>query len=149
VGLATAVLAAAPAVAQTGHPITITATGTGVARVQPKNRKSNASIAAAVKKADKIANQRAFQEGRETAHAYARAAGRRLVRLVSVSDVQTSPFYGGGQYFGPFGPNRYCGKVRVRVGKFVRGQKPTFKKVRRCFVPRFETRTLTLTYQAR
>lgn len=149
-GLTIALLVAAPAAAHTGRSIRITATGTGVARVDPTNRKSNASIVAAVKAARKIANQRAFQEGRENAHAYARAAGRKLVRLISVSDVQSSPFYGLGPYGGgPFGPNRYCGMVRVRVRPPVTGQRPTFKRVRRCLVPRFASLNLVLTYLAR
>ena len=151
-GLTVALLAATPAVARTEHLVSITANGTGTARVHPSNRKSNSSIVAAVKKAQKIANERAIEEGREYAHDYAKEAGRKIVRLVSISDVQVNNGYfgyGGGSSTGPFGPNKYCGIVRVRVGKFVRGQRPTFKKERRCFVPRSVYKTLTMTYLAK
>jgi hypothetical protein len=153
-GLAVALLAAAPAGARTEHLVTITANGTGTALVHPSNRKSNTSIVAAVKKAQKIANERAFEDAREYAHDFAKEAGRKIIRLVSISDVQANigyygGGYGGGSDSGPFGPNKYCGVVRVRVGKFVRGQRPTFKKERRCFVPRRAYKTLTLTYLAK
>ncbi|MBV8911574.1 MAG: hypothetical protein JOZ05_00890, partial [Acetobacteraceae bacterium] len=57
-------------------------------------------------------------------------------------------FYGPGQLAGPFGPGRYCGTVRQVVGRPVKGKKPTFKRVHRCFVPRFAFVTLSVTYAA-
>src|SRR5207248_1695307 len=98
--------------------------------------------------ADKIAVKRAFRDGHQYALQFARAAGLKLGGLISVTDDGSGSdgYYGG--YGSPFGPNKYCGKVRVPVGKPVDGQKPTFKKVRRCFVPSFITHALTLTYAA-
>lgn len=106
---------------------TITATGTGQARVLPKNRHSNASIAAAVDAVRKASIGGALMEAHKT----------------------NGP-YGPGPYaaIGPFGPGQYCGTVRQVVGRPVKGQKPKLKKVHRCFVPRFASISLTVTYSA-
>jgi uncharacterized protein YggE len=148
-----ALLFATPAVAQPGQSQsgdTITATGTGQTRVLPKNRHSSASIAAAVDAARKASIAGALEEAHEYALDYAKAVGFTVGGVISVSDVQTNGFYGPGPAagIGPFGPGQYCGTVRQLVGRPVNGRKPTFRKVHRCFVPRFAYTTLSVTYAA-
>jgi uncharacterized protein YggE len=141
-----------PAVAQpatTSSGDTITATGTGQALVKPKNRNSNASIAAAYDRARRGAIRQALKEAHEYAVDYAKAVRLTLGGVISVSDAQTNGFYGYGPgAIGPFGPGQFCGTVRQPVGKPVPGQKPTLKTVHRCIVPRFAFTSLTVTYSA-
>jgi uncharacterized protein YggE len=147
-----ATLVGTPAVAQpaaTSAGDTITATGTAQTRVVPKNRHSNASIAAAVERAHKASIAGALKQAHEYAVLYAKAVGMTLGTVVSVSDAQNS-FYGPGPFagIGPFGPGQFCGTIQQLMGRPVKGQKPKFKKVHRCFVPRFAFATLTVTYSA-
>jgi uncharacterized protein YggE len=142
-------LAAAPAVADQSK--SVTATGTGTVKVTPTNRQSNASIKAAVEAARKTAIKPAIDNAREHALLYAQAAGLALGPVISVSDVQSNGFaYYGGPFFGPFGPDQYCGFIRRTTVKIVAGKKKIVpgKRVRRCFVPAFESTTLTITYSA-
>jgi len=74
--LVTAALSAAPAAAQQSEGKTVTATGTGQARVHPTNRHSDASIVAAVDAARQAAIGDAFREAREYALDYAQTAAR-------------------------------------------------------------------------
>jgi hypothetical protein len=144
--LATTPAIAQPATSSTAQ--TITATGTAQTRVRPKDRKSDASIAAAVEKAHKASIAGALKQAREYAALYAKAVGMTLGNVISVSDAQNS-FYGPGPFFlGPFGPGRFCGTVTRIVGRPVKGQKPKLKRVHRCFVPAFASATLTVTYAA-
>jgi uncharacterized protein YggE len=144
-------LGAAPAIAQPAQSSsgdTITATGTAQMRVVPKNRHSSASIAAAVDRAHKASIAGALTQAHEYAVDYANATGLKLGSVISVSDVQNG-FYGPGSLgIGPFGPGQYCGTIRQVVGRPVRGQKPKFKTVHRCIVPRFASATLSVTYSA-
>jgi uncharacterized protein YggE len=139
-----------PAIAQpatSSSADTITATGTSQTRVVPKNRNSNASIAAAVDRAHKASIAGALEEAHEYAVLYAKAVGMTLGNVISVSDAQ-NVFYGPGAIIGPFGPDQYCGTITQRVAPPVKGQKPKLKKVHRCFVPQFAPATLTVTYAA-
>jgi uncharacterized protein YggE len=137
---------AQPATSSTAQ--TITATGTAQTRVVPKNRHSNASIAAAVEKAHKASIAGALSQAREYAALYAKAVGMTLGAVISVSDAQNG-FYGPGPFgLGPFGPGQFCGTVSRVIGRPVKGQKPKFKKVHRCIVPQFSFATLTVTYAA-
>jgi hypothetical protein len=69
--------------------------------------------------------------------------------VTSVSDSPANGFFAYGPgVIGPFGPGQFCGTVRQVVGKPVKGQKPTFKSVHRCVVPRFAYISLTVTYSA-
>ncbi len=143
-------LATTPAIAQPAQSSsaqTITATGTAQTRVAPKNRNSNASIAAAVDRARKASIAGALKQAHEYAVLYASAVGMTLGNVISVSDTQNG-FYGPGLYVGPFGPGRFCGTVPRPVGRPVKGQKLKFKQVHRCFVPPFASATLTVTYAA-
>lgn len=132
---------------------TITATGTKLVKVTPKNRKSNSSIQAAVQAAAKAGVKGAFAAAHSNALAYANAAGLKLGAVISVSDAASGanfgPF-GPSPFFGPFGPNKYCG-VQQRVSvKVVNGKRKVVrgKKVHVCIVPPFEASTLTVTYAA-
>jgi uncharacterized protein YggE len=145
---------AAPALADTAK--SVTATGNGVAKVVPKNRHSNSSIQVAVDAARKAGVKGAISEAHEYALQYAQATGLTLGAVISVSDLQSNGFgysYGGfGPYgpVGPFAPNQYCGKVSQPVFKVVGGKRKLVrvKHVRRCFVPSFESTTLSVTYSA-
>jgi uncharacterized protein YggE len=134
--------------AQSSSAQTITATGTGQTKVLPKNRNSNASIAAAVDRAHTASIAGALKQAHEYALDYAKAVGMNLGSVISVSDAQTNGFYGPGVFLGPFGPGQYCGTLRQPVGRPVKGQKPKLKKVHRCIVPRFAFTSLTVTYAA-
>jgi uncharacterized protein YggE len=140
------------ALAQTTQtPQTITATGTGQARVRPSDRHSNASIAAAYDKARHAAIGSALSEAQEYATDYARGVGMTLGSVISVSDAQSGPYvYGPGAFLGPFGPGKFCGKEPVPVFKKVNGKRKLvrFKKEHRCVVPAFADITLMVTYSA-
>jgi uncharacterized protein YggE len=137
---------AQPATSSTAQ--TITATGTAQTRVVPKDRNSNASIAAAVERAHKASIAGALRQAHEYAALYAKAVGMTLGAVLSVSDAQNN-FYGPGPFaVGPFGPGRFCGTITRVIGRPVRGQKPKLKKVHRCIVPQFAFAALTVTYSA-
>ncbi len=152
--IAIALLPASSAFAQTTQTAnTVTATGTGQARVRPANRHNNASIAAAYDIARKAAIASALSEAKEYASDYAAGVGMTIGSVISVSDAQNSFYgpYGPGQFQGPFGPGKFCGRERVPT-KFKRtrfGRRPVaFKSVHRCIVPAFAYTTLTVTYSA-
>jgi hypothetical protein len=148
--IAAALVGATPALGDTAK--SVTATGTGVVNVTPKNRNSESSIAAAVDTARKAGIKGAINEAHEYALNYAQAVGLTLGAAISVSDAQNNNnFYGSGGpfgFYGPFGPNQYCGTLRQPVGKPVKHRPVHFKKVHRCFVPQSEATTLTVTYSA-
>jgi hypothetical protein len=148
-----ALLAATPALAD--QPKSVTATGSSVVNVHPKNRNSESSIQAAVDAARKAGIKGAMDDAHEYALQYAQAAGLTLGAINSVSDVQNNngPGYYGGPFgfFGPFGPNQYCGTITQPVLKVAKNKRPKVirvKKVHRCFPPPNETTTLTVTYSA-
>jgi hypothetical protein len=141
------VLMAGPAWADQAK--SVTATGTAAVKVVPKDRNSDASIAAAVEAAQVASIPGAMAQAREYALRYAQAAGLTLGAVVSVSDAQNGG-YGGGPFGGPFGPNQFCGIVPQPIFKVVKHRRKQVgtKQVRRCFVPRFASATLTVTYSA-
>lgn len=141
-------VAAGPAAAATGD--TVTATGTGQARVSPANRHSNASIAAAYDAARRAAIAGAITDAHRNALAYAKALGLTLGAPESISDASPNAPYGPGQFFGPFGPGQFCGTVRQPVFKRVGNKRKLVRtrKVHRCFVPREAYTTLSVTYAA-
>jgi Protein of unknown function (DUF541) len=128
----------------------VTATGTGQTRVLPKNRHSNSSIRAAYDAARKASIKGALREAREFALQYAHAVGLKLGSVESVSDQQSNGYYGPGSFFGPFGPEQFCGTLRQPVFKRVNGRRKVVgtKKVHRCIVPQFAFTSLTVTYSA-
>jgi hypothetical protein len=131
----------------------VTATGAAPQKVTPKNRSSNASIRAAVDKARKAGIVGALDDAHEYALKYAEGGGLTLGAVISVSDAQANGFgYYGGGFFGPFGPNQFCGRVTRPVFKIIAGKRKRkrvgVKHVHECFVPPFEFTTLTVTYAA-
>src|SRR5947209_16326611 len=103
-GLAAAVaaslLAAAPALGESqSEGKTVTATGTGQARVTPADRHSNASIVAAFDAARKAAIGGALSDAHEYALDYAKGTGLTLGSVISVTDAQNNGFYGPGSFF--------------------------------------------------
>lgn len=148
--LVAALTVAAPAAAD--QPKSVTATGTAQAKVTPKNRNSNASIQAAVDAAHKAGISGALAEAHEYALAYAQATGLTLGSVISVSDQSNGGgYYGPGPFFyGPFGPNQYCGLEPRPVFKTVGGKRKQVgvKRVHTCVVPPFEFVTLSVTYSA-
>ena len=146
---ASAALAAAPVAAAQAQ--TVTATGTGQSGVHPANRHDNASIVRAYDAARQAAIGGALTQAHEYALDYAKSVGLTLGTVMSVSDAQNSPFYGPGPFFGPFGPNKFCGTVRQPIfkkGKNRPRKVVRTKKVHRCIVPQFAFVTLTVTYAA-
>jgi len=130
---------------------TLVAVGTGTAAVTPHDRKSNASILAAVRRADAKALPLAVADARADAAQLAAATGVTLGPLVSVSNSpNTGPFFG--PYLpttGTFGPNKFCGNVRTRSVKIDRAGKRhfgPFRTHRTCRVPTTSQRAVQLTF---
>jgi uncharacterized protein YggE len=133
----------------------VTTIGAATVSVKPDNRKSNASIKAAVEAADSSARPKAIVAARERAAELAQAAGLALGAITSISDAPTVPYYGpfGAPYGlqGTFGPGKFCGivrpvhRVRGSDGKtrIVRG-----KARRTCRVPANVTVSVTVTFAA-
>jgi hypothetical protein len=124
VSVVAALTAAAPATADQGQ--SVTATGSAQIKVVPKDRKSYA-----VK--------------------YAKAAGLTLGAIESVSDASNNNgFAYGPGFYGPFGPNQYCGTIHRPIFKVVDGKRKLVgtKNVHRCIVPPFVVTVLTVTYSA-
>jgi hypothetical protein len=150
VGIVAGLTWAAPAVAASS----VTATGTQLVRVVPKNRKLNSSIEAAVVAAQKAGIAGALAAAHQNALSYAQAVGLTLGPVISVSDVQNNSFgyFGpyGGTFVGPFGPDQYCGTERRPIFKTVGKKRKLvrFKPFHVCIVPRYEATTLTVTYSA-
>jgi hypothetical protein len=148
-GCASLVVAVAPAAA--AQTSTVTATGTSQSVVHPRDRHNNNSIVAAFDAARQASIAGALKQAHEYALDYATAVGLTLGSVVSVSDAQNFPFYGPGQFIGPFGPNQFCGTLRQPIfkkGKNGRRRVVGTKKVHRCIVPRNASVTLTVTYSA-
>ena len=143
-----ALAAAAPATADQSQ--SVTATGSAQIKVVPKNRKSESSIEAAVEAAREAGIPAALKDAHSYALKYARAAGLTLGPIESVSDASSNGFAYGPGFYGPFGPNQFCGTVRRPVVKVVTGKKKVVatKKVHRCFVPPLVATALTVTYSA-
>ena len=81
---AAALLPAAAAQAQAPAK-SVTAIGTGTAKVTPSDRKSNASIKAAIDRADAAARPKAIAATRERAGVLAQTAGLTLGAIVAVA----------------------------------------------------------------
>ena len=148
------VLAAAPALADPAladQAKSVTATGSAQVKVKPANRHSSASIASAVKVAEKAAVPAALKAAHAQALIYAGDAGLTLGPILAVSDATNGPVIGPiFPTYGPFGEGRYCGTIRRAVVKRVSGKLKIVRTRRehRCFVPPFAGVTLTVTYSA-
>lgn len=129
------------------EPNTIVALASGTANVTPDNPNSNASIRAAVAKAQTEAIPKAVSDARLRAADIGGAAGLIPGTIVAVED-QTSLF-GPFSAPSPFGANEYCGPVPSGVRVIRRNGKrrtvPTGIR-RRCQPPKNVTVTLAVTF---
>jgi hypothetical protein len=110
---------------------------------------SNSSIKAAIERAEAAGVPLAMADARVHATELARLAGLTLGDIDSVSDSAAGA-YGPGYFYGPFGPDRYCGTVTSR--KRVRGSDGKIHtrrvKRRRCFFPSRLPVSVTVTFKA-
>ena len=122
--------------------------GAASARVQAPARRTNATIARAVRRASLAALPRAIAAARQRAEVVARATGLRLGEVRSVDETRFGPFFDG---FGRYGPGQYCatrtrrifarrrpGEARPRVIRTVRE--------RRCDVPPRTSTVVAVTF---
>jgi hypothetical protein len=149
VALAIVAVTAAPALAADN---TITALGTGQAKVKPAHPKRNASIVKAVDRAYARAVPKAITDAREDAERIARSSGLSLGAIQSVDEnVNTGGgYFAGGPNLSPFGQDQYCGKIRRRVHRRDNAGNlhTVVRSQRRCFVPEFAYSTLAVTFAA-
>jgi uncharacterized protein YggE len=157
--VATASLAcAAPAAAQTpaqpaAAPNTITVNGTGAAKPTPAVRNSNASIVAAVERAQNAATPLALVDGRARAAKLAQLSGLALGPLLAIAETSPSPYgvFGPFGQIGSFGPGEYCGTVRrpiYRRTKQGRRRRVGIRTRRVCRVPPQVSANLAMTFGA-
>ena len=97
-----------------------------------RGRHNNASIVTAYDAARQAAIGGALKQAHEYALAYAKAVGLTLGPVVSVSDAQNSAFQGPGLFFGPFGPNQFCGTLRQPIFKKGKNGRRKLWAPRRC-----------------
>src|SRR4051812_22338533 len=156
--VAAALLAAPPAGAQAPAPAparTITAIAAGRATVNKDVAQNSKAIAAAVEAARDRAVPVAIANAREEAQRLAAAGGLTLGPLVSVSEPQPSPFFGGpvGAAYGAegtFGPGKFCGRIRTAIrrrnaqGRLVSTGR--FRSRFGCRVPSEVAQTVTATF---
>ena len=141
-----AIPAAAPA-----QDRTVTAIGTGIARVKPGDRHDNASIRRAVDRATSRALPRAIADAKRDASSLAASYRLTLGDVISVAETLPSPFGGFGyaEAEGPFGPGRYCGQIRRSVIRRIDGRRRRVVRSRRiCTFPRQVSQSVTVTYAA-
>lgn len=156
--LAATLLVAPAAGAQAPAPTrTVTANATGRVTVDRNVAQNSKAIAAAVEAARNKAIPPAIAKAREDAQRLAAAAGLTLGPLVSVSEPQPSPFFGGpaGAAYGAegtFGPGKFCGRIRTPIRRRnARGRLVFTGRFRSCFgcrVPGEVTQTVTATFAA-
>jgi uncharacterized protein YggE len=131
---------------------TLVASGAGQVKPAPNDRNSNASIRAAVEKAEAKALPLAVADARAQAQQLATATGVTLGTLVSVSNSGTTNGFYGPVFYGAngsFGPDRYCGTVRsrsVRVGADGKRHVGKLRTRRVCRVPNTIQRVVALTF---
>jgi uncharacterized protein YggE len=112
IGGAVLFAAALPAAANAQQP-TITATGQGEVKPDPRNRKIDVSIRKAVEVAHAAALPLAMADARAKAAEMAAAAGLKLGALISIADAPQPGYpFGFSQQNGTFGNGHFCGKVR-------------------------------------
>jgi uncharacterized protein YggE len=127
----------------------VVATGTGSAKVTPKDRTSNASIQAAVDRAQSSSLPLAFADAKTQAGQLAAQAGVGLGALITIANGPGQLFYGPYGATGTFGADQWCGNVRTRsvtVGKDGKRHYGKFHTKRTCRFPGTVTRQVTLTY---
>jgi len=124
------------AAAPTGRAIV--ASGVGEANVRPRNRRSSASIRAALQSARIAATPEALGKARADAAALAAAAGQPLGALFAIAEIRR-PQQDFSWSLGSFGTGRYCGTVRRGIYRRdpASGRRRLVRRVtqRRCFYP--------------
>jgi hypothetical protein len=148
---------AVPSVAQAQAPVpspqrTLTVVATGHVPVERPERQTNATIAAAVRRAQDQVAPAAIAAARGEAIRLGYAANLHVRGLLSVADVAPSPFgpFGYSQLEGTFGPGRFCGTTRTPIRRTVDGVSRStgrFRTRRSCRIPREATRTISATYE--
>jgi Protein of unknown function (DUF541) len=147
-----AVLMPASAAAQQPAPArTVQAAGVASVKVKaPSDRTHEAPIRDAVEAAEAKALPLAIADARSKAAELARLSGLTLGPIVSISDAPTTP-YGPFDFYGTFGPDRFCGTIRRPVferGKDGRRHRVGTRTRHTCRVPQTVTSTLTVTFSA-
>jgi hypothetical protein len=123
------------------------AEGVAQAPVEPRNRRSSASIRNAMLAARLAAAPAALTTGRRDAEDLARGSGMPLGALFSIAELRR-PF--DGPAAGSFGPGRFCGTIRRPV--FRRDPATARRRVvrriteRRCFFASSATVVLRVTF---
>jgi hypothetical protein len=126
--------------------VLIVATGRGTARVRPRDRRSNASIALAVTAARRAAVAGAIASAQREVAAAAGRAGYAVVGLrAAVSGAEGVAFAEFPPVGGEFGPGIYCGRQTATV-RTADGPRRVVRRV--CDVPRDTSASWTLTYAA-
>jgi Protein of unknown function (DUF541) len=133
----------------------VTTIGASSASVEPKDRKSNASIRDAVEAAAAAARPKAVANAREQGTELAQAAGLTLGAITSISDAPSAPYYGpfGIPYSlqGSFGPGKFCGITRtfhLRRDSQGRLRRVAGRRHRVCRIPPTVLVSLTVTFAA-
>jgi uncharacterized protein YggE len=148
-GCLAAVAGAQTPVAPPATQPSVVATGTGSAKVTPKDRTSDKSIQAAVDRAQATSLPLAFTDAKTQAGQLAAQAGVGLGALVTIANGPGQLFYGPYGTTGTFGPGLWCGNVRTRsvtVGKDGKRHYGKYRTKRTCRFPGSVTRQVTLTY---
>jgi uncharacterized protein YggE len=128
---------------------TVVSTGTGSAKVTPKDRTDNQSIQAAFDRAQATSLPLAFDDAKTQAGQLAAQAGVGLGALVTIANSPGPVFYGPYGANGTFGAGQWCGNVRTRpvtVAKDGTRHYGKYRTHRTCRFPSSVTRTVTLTY---
>lgn len=140
-----------PAAAHAASDQSITALGTGQAKVKPKHPNRNASIKRAVEKAYARSVPRAIADAREDAERIAKASGLTLGAIDSVDESVSSPdAYYYGPSLAPFGPDQYCATIvrRVHVRDAAGDLHTVSRKKHTCRVPEFAFSSMAVTFEA-
>jgi hypothetical protein len=158
--LAATLLVAPAAHAQAPAPAparTITAIAAGRAPVNRDVPQNSKAIATAVEAARNRAIPLAIRNAREEAQRLAAAGGLALGPLLSVSEPQPGPFFGGpaGAAYGvegTFGPGKFCGQIRTPIRRRTASGRRRFTGRFRshfgCRVPSEVTQTVSATFAA-
>lgn len=146
---------AAPAVAQAPAPAphtSIAVNATGTVKPTPVNRRSNASIAKAVRDAKAAATPLAIADGRARAANLAALSGMVLGQLLTIVEGGASPTGFFGPYYGQegtFGPGRFCGTLRRPITRRTsdgKRRRVGVRAVHTCRVPAQVTTNLAMTF---
>lgn len=126
----------------------IVGVGVGDAGVRPRNRRSSASIRAALVRSRIAAAPRALRLAQTDAATLAAGSAMPLGALFSIAEMRR-PQQDFSWTFGSFGPGRYCGTVRRTIfRRDSSGRRRPVRRVseRRCFYPFGTEVALRVTY---